>query len=83
MTLLAEPETRQGEESVVRSPWSVAKATNSAATDYGPRTTDSAGRSGWWFAAFLLAAGLLIFAHGCHGDEDNELFTAIATLVTR
>ena len=29
----------------------------------------------------LLLAGYLLFAHGCHGDEDNELFTAAATCV--
>lgn len=23
---------------------------------------------------YLLLAGYLLFAHGCHGDEDNELF---------
>ena len=27
--------------------------------------------------AFLLLGGYLLFAHGCHGDEDNELFTAL------
>ena len=30
-------------------------------------------------AKYLLAAwllGSLLFAHGCHGNEDNELFTA-------
>jgi len=26
----------------------------------------------WWAAALLLAAGL-VFCHGCHEDEDNEL----------
>jgi hypothetical protein len=25
------------------------------------------------FAALLLLAGSLLFCHGCHGDEDNEL----------
>jgi hypothetical protein len=25
-------------------------------------------------AALLLLGGYLLFAHGCHGDEDNELF---------
>jgi len=29
-------------------------------------------RWGSWLA-FLLLAGHLIFCHGCHGDEDNEL----------
>jgi hypothetical protein len=33
-----------------------------------------AARSGrWCVAILLLLAGLLVFAHGCHGDEDNEL----------
>jgi hypothetical protein len=32
-------------------------------------------RRGWKLGvAFLLVAGLLVFCHGCHGDEDNELF---------
>jgi hypothetical protein len=26
--------------------------------------------------ALALAAGLLLFCHGCHGNEDNELFTS-------
>jgi len=26
----------------------------------------------------LLLAGYLLFAHGCHGDEDNELFMRLA-----
>jgi hypothetical protein len=25
-------------------------------------------------AAALLLGGYLLFCHGCHGDEDNELF---------
>jgi hypothetical protein len=29
----------------------------------------------YFFAAFLLLAGYLLFAHGCHGDEDNELLS--------
>src|SRR5262249_49728113 len=30
---------------------------------------------GWWrYAAALLLGGYLLFAHGCHGDEDTELF---------
>jgi Flp pilus assembly protein protease CpaA len=32
------------------------------------------------FAAFVLAS--LLFAHGCHGDEDHELFTTLATWVS-
>lgn len=28
----------------------------------------------WLFPVYLLLGGYLLFAHGCHGDEDNELF---------
>ena len=28
-------------------------------------------------ATVLLLAGFLLFAHGCHGDEDNELFARV------
>jgi hypothetical protein len=28
--------------------------------------------------ALALLAGHLLFAHGCHGDEDHELFTRLA-----
>jgi hypothetical protein len=36
---------------------------------------ESQTRSGPWLGVILLLlAGLLVFAHGCHGDEDNELF---------
>ena len=32
---------------------------------------------GWFFwIAVAIAVGLLLFCHGCHGDEDNELFGA-------
>jgi len=31
----------------------------------------------WPSAIFLLLVGFLLFAHGCHGDEDTELFTQI------
>jgi hypothetical protein len=27
-----------------------------------------------WLLAALLLAGLPVLLHGCHGDEDNELF---------
>ena len=30
-------------------------------------------RGPWGLVAVLLLAGYLLFAHGCHGDEDNEL----------
>jgi len=26
----------------------------------------------------LLLAGFLLFAHGCHGDKDNELFARVS-----
>ena len=29
----------------------------------------------WRFGLALLLAGYLLFAHGCHGDKDNELFS--------
>jgi hypothetical protein len=32
-----------------------------------------------WITAFLLLCGFLLFAHGCHGDEDTELFTSAIT----
>ncbi len=32
-------------------------------------------RRRWWrWAAALVLGGYLLFAHGCHGDEDSELF---------
>src|SRR5260370_42491593 len=34
-------------------------------------------RRPWFFVGgFLLLAGYLLLCHGCHGDEDNELFAA-------
>jgi len=27
---------------------------------------------------FMLLAGYLLFCHGCHGDEDNELFAGLS-----
>jgi hypothetical protein len=32
-------------------------------------------RHQWAWVVLALAAGYLLFSHGCHGDEDNELFT--------
>lgn len=29
----------------------------------------------WFIVGLLLLLGLLILAHGCHGDEDHELFS--------
>jgi hypothetical protein len=34
----------------------------------------------WLMAAWL--TGSLLFAHGCHGDEDNELFSACIDWIT-
>jgi hypothetical protein len=30
-----------------------------------------------WLLAVLLAGGLTVLLHGCHGDEDNELFAPL------
>jgi len=30
----------------------------------------------------LLLAGFLLFAHGCHGDEDNELFARVRAWIS-
>jgi hypothetical protein len=35
----------------------------------------------WTLAVALL--GSLLFAHGCHGDEDHELFAHIAVWAAR
>jgi len=46
-----------------------------AAVDRGPTAAASEGigeRRYCW--PLLLLTGYLLFAHGCHGDEDNELF---------
>jgi hypothetical protein len=32
------------------------------------------------FVAFALVAGYLIFCHGCHADEDTELFAKSGSL---
>ena len=32
----------------------------------------------WWLIAAFLLAALPIFLHGCHGDEDNELFAPLS-----
>jgi len=44
----------------------------------GPRdiVPASPGRGRLWVALALLA-GYLLFCHGCHGDEDNELFAGV------
>lgn len=38
----------------------------------------------WPFlGALLLLAGYLLFCHGCHGDEDEDLFTTSSFLVEK
>jgi len=34
-------------------------------------------------AVLIILAGYLLFAHGCHGDEDNELFTSFRQALSR
>jgi hypothetical protein len=34
-------------------------------------------------AALVILAGYLLFAHGCHGDEDNELFSIVRWVAQR
>ncbi len=34
------------------------------------------------WTALALLAGYLLFCHGCHGDEDNELFAGRSPPVT-
>jgi hypothetical protein len=50
----------------------------------GKRAAKSPQRAGWLALAIRLTvltalAGLLILNHGCHGDEDNELFDSTAS----
>jgi hypothetical protein len=33
-----------------------------------------------WLLLALLLVGLLILLHGCHGNEDNELFAPLLVL---
>jgi len=39
---------------------------------HAAQAPERTGHGGWLF--WLLLLGYLLFAHGCHGDEDNELF---------
>lgn len=52
-------------------------ATRSRRTDRGP-----AHGGGWRWGVFLMLSAFLLFAHGCHGDEDNELFALARQLVS-
>jgi hypothetical protein len=33
------------------------------------------------WTGLILLAGYLLFSHGCHGAEDNELFAALRAVV--
>lgn len=45
--------------------------------DFSPAKPQRKGKTPWLFlAGFLLLAGYALFCHGCHGDEDNELFAS-------
>jgi hypothetical protein len=35
----------------------------------------NAAKRGAFFVGYLLLAAYFLFAHGCHGDADTELFT--------
>ena len=35
------------------------------------------------WAGFLLLVGYLLFNHGCHGGEDNELFAVLRAAARR
>ncbi|HZT81974.1 MAG TPA: hypothetical protein VFA26_17240 [Gemmataceae bacterium] len=48
-----------------------------------PRPTPPAIRRWDRWAFLLLLAGYLLFCHGCHGDEDNELFALARALLGR
>ncbi len=48
-----------------------------------PLLARRAGNSIWPWAVFLLLGGYLVFAHGCHGDEDTELFTSALPQASR
>ena len=44
------------------------------------KTPPQPDRIGSWrsWLAVLVIAGYLLFAHGCHGDQDNELLASTA-----
>jgi len=39
-------------------------------------------RRRWLWVGLALLAGYLLFCHGCHGDEDNELFIGARNVTT-
>ena len=36
----------------------------------------------WFVIGLVILTGLLILAHGCHGDEDHELFSLLTSSIT-
>ena len=34
------------------------------------------------WAGLILLAGYLLFSHGCHGEEDNELFAVMQSFAS-
>ena len=47
-----------------------------------PTLPESTRRRRWWRYGLALAlGGYLLFAHGCHGDEDNELWARLRAVV--
>jgi hypothetical protein len=49
----------------------------------GTKRQAASGSSIWTCVVFLLLSGFLLFAHGCHGDEDTELFTSTQFMTTK
>jgi hypothetical protein len=52
-----------------------------------PAGVRTAAAVGWRFLrrriAWAVVAGLLLVAHGCHGDEDHELFARLIQGIVR
>jgi hypothetical protein len=46
----------------------------------GPHRARAFALARW--GAVLLLSGFLVLAHGCHGDEDNELFARARDMLT-
>jgi hypothetical protein len=59
------------------------RATNDNRPREGIRTATGISITLAKWALTLGLLGTLLFAHGCHGDEDHELFTRISELCAR
>ena len=46
-----------------------------------PHDPISKTRRRWALVGLMVLGGYLLFAHGCHGDEDNELFARLREAV--